>query len=81
MAISRRRIWGSFLLAPAAQAQEQTRDLDTIRHVAGAHGVPLTDDRLRILKPILENRKAQLDTLRRFAIDDVIEPTQGIPRK
>lgn len=81
MAVSRRRMWASLLLAPAAQAQDPAHDLDAIRHVAAAHGIPLSDDRLRVLKPILENRKTSLNNLRRFAIDDAIEPTQGIPRK
>jgi hypothetical protein len=69
MTFSRRRLWGSLLLAPAAQGQET------------ACGVPLSDGRLRVLKPILDNRKSQLDVLRRFAIDDAVEPTQGILRK
>lgn len=69
MTFSRRRIWGTLLLAPAAQAQDT------------ACGVPLSDERLRVLKPVLDNRKGQLDALRRFAIDDAVEPTQGILRK
>jgi hypothetical protein len=69
MAFSRRRLWGSLLLAPAAQAQET------------ACGVPLSDERLRVLKPVLDNRKSQLDALRRFVIDDAVEPTPGILRK
>ena len=81
MTFSRRRIWGTLLLAPAAQAQDTARELDAIRAVAAAHGVPLSDERLRVLKPILDNRKSQLDALRRFAIDDAVEPTQGILRK
>ena len=79
MAVSRRRIWGTLLLAPAAQAQ--TQDLDAIRAVAAAHGVPLAVERLPVLKPILENRRAQVESLRRFAIDDTVEPTQGIRRR
>jgi len=77
MAISRRRIWGSLLLAPAAQAQ----DLEAIRAVAAAHGVPLTGERLSVLQPIIENRRTQVEALRRFAIEDTVEPTQGIRRR
>jgi len=46
--------------------------------VSAAHGTSLSDDRLRVVKPVLENRLRQLQALREFEVDDSFEPTQGI---
>ncbi len=81
--MKRRHLFGSLLLAGAsrpkpAEAQETAASIDSLCHVAAAHGVRLTDDRIRILGPVLKNRQAQLNALRAFAIDDKVAPTPGI---
>lgn len=42
-------------------------------------GPALSEERRRLLAPILARRKAQWQSLRDFVIDDQIAPTQGIP--
>lgn len=82
MAVSRRRLLKSAALAvgarTAVEAAEPNTSLDVLRDVSAAHGTNLTDDRLRILKPVLEQRFPQLQALRAFEPDDAVEPTQGI---
>jgi hypothetical protein len=39
----------------------------------------LSDDRLRVIAPVLKNRLARLQALRDFEVDDSVAPTQGIP--
>ncbi len=41
---------------------------------AGAQVIKLSDERMRVLRPILERREAQLQALRDFSIDDSISP-------
>jgi hypothetical protein len=68
MTASRRRLLQSLPLSlVAAQAQEPAPH--PIPHV-----ITLSDERLRILKPVLERRQAQLKALRDFDIDDSIAP-------
>jgi hypothetical protein len=43
---------------------------DELRHVAAAHGLNLSDERLGVLLPVLERRQAQLRKLREFELDD-----------
>ncbi|MFN0103747.1 MAG: hypothetical protein ACKV2U_16880 [Bryobacteraceae bacterium] len=77
MAVSRRRLFraaavaGGFAL-PAAGQEE------TLGPVAAAHGVAMGEERLRALAPVLARRRAQLQTLRDFVIDDRVGPTQGV---
>lgn len=82
MNVSRRRLLQSLALAggsgAAAAAAEPALTLDTLRDVSAVHGANLSDDRLRVVKPVLENRLPQLQALRDFAIDDSVAPTQGI---
>jgi hypothetical protein len=81
-AVSRRRLVQSLALTGAysavADAAEPAITLDALRNVSAAHGTSLSDDRLRVVKPVLENRQRQLQTLREFEVDDTVEPTQGV---
>ena len=80
--ISRRRLFQSLALtagySAAAQGAEPVITLDALRNVSVAHGTNLSDDRLRVLKPVLEHRLPQLRTLREFEVEDAVAPTQGI---
>ena len=82
MTVSRRRLFQSVALAggcgAAAEGAEPTITLDVLRNVSAAHGTNLSDDRLQVVKPVLENRLPQLRSLRDFEVDDTVAPTQGI---
>jgi hypothetical protein len=82
MTVSRRRLFQSVALAAgnsvAVQAAESEITLEALRNVSVAHGTNLSDDRLRVVKPVLENRLAQVRALREFEIDDSVAPTHGI---
>ena len=82
MAVSRRQLVQSLALTGAygavADGAEPAITLDVLRNVSAAHGTSLSDDRLRVVKPVLESRQRQLQALREFEVDDTIEPTQGI---
>ena len=81
MIASRRRLLQSFVVSaaytPAAEVPDAIITIEALRHVSEAHGIHLGDDRLRVVKPVLEQRKSQLRTLRDFAIEDAVAPTQG----
>ena len=74
MAVSRRRLFQAAALAGGSG----TVPVDALRSVAEAHGRNLSDERLRIMKPVLEQRQAQIRALREFEVNDSIAPTQGI---
>jgi hypothetical protein len=82
MTVSRRRLFQSLALtggySAGAEGAETAIALDVLRHVSAAHGTNLSDDRLRVVKPVLEHRLPQLRALRDFEIDDNVPPTQGI---
>ncbi len=82
MTVSRRRLLQSFALAggygTAAEGAEPALPLEVLRHVSAAHGANLSDDRLRVVQPVLERRLPQLQALRDFELDDTVEPTPGI---
>ena len=82
MTVSRRRLLQSLALTggygTAAKGAEPAIALDVLRNVSAAHGTNLSDDRLRVVKPVLERRLPQLRALRDFEIDDTVAPTQGI---
>lgn len=82
MTVSRRRLLQSLALtagsSTAAEGAEPAIALEALRNVSAAHGANLSDDRLRIVQPVLERRAAQLQALRDFEVDDTVEPTQGI---
>ena len=62
----------------AAKGAEPAIALDVLRSVSAAHGTNLSDDRLRVVKPVLEKRLPQVQALRDLEIDDTIAPTQGV---
>ena len=82
MTVSRRRLFQSLALTAgygtAAEGAEPAITLDVLRNVSAAHGTNLSDDRLRVVKPVLEHRLSQLRALRDFEVDDTVAPTQGI---
>ena len=82
MTVSRRRLFQSLALTggygTAAGEAEPAITLDVLRNVSATHGASLSDDRLRVVKPVLEHRLPQLRALRDFEIDEAVAPTQGI---
>lgn len=82
MAVSRRRLVQSLALSTgfgaAADAAEPAVTLNVLRSVSVANGTNFSDERLRVIRPVLENRLPQLRTIREFDFDDSVEPTQGI---
>lgn len=62
----------------AADEAESAITLEALRNVSAAHGISLSDDRLRVVKPVLEHSLPQLRALRDFEVDDTVAPTQGI---
>ena len=82
MTVSRRRLFQTLALTAGYSTEVDAADpaisLDVLRSVSAAHGTNLSDDRLRIIQPVLENRLLQLRALRDFEIDDAVAPTQGI---
>ncbi|MBI1787127.1 MAG: hypothetical protein HYR60_06175 [Acidobacteria bacterium] len=82
MTVSRRRLLQSLALTggagPAAEGAEPGIPLEVLRSVSAAHGTNLSDDRLRVVKPVLDSRAGQLRAFRNFEIDDTVSPTLGI---
>jgi len=80
--MNRRRLLHSLALTgavgKAAEGAEVAIPLEVLRNVSAAHGANLSDERLTAVKPVLEHRLPQLRALRDFAVDDTVEPTQGI---
>ena len=82
MAFSRRRLLGYLAVTGgctrASGAPQPEAGLETLRNVAAAHGTPLSDDRLRVIKPVVEQRLSELRAIRDFEFDDSVAPTPGI---
>ncbi len=85
MAVSRRRLFKTVAVTAAfgapAEGADPTLSLEVLRNVSTIHGTSLNDDRLRILKPVLEQRQRQLQGLRAFQPADTTAPTPGILEK
>ena len=85
MAVNRRRWLQSLALTgaggSAAKAAESALTLEALRNVSAAHGTNLSDVRLRVVRPVIERRQADLRALREFEIDDSVAPVQGILEK
>jgi hypothetical protein len=85
MAVSRRRLFKTVALTtafgPPAKGADPVISLEVLRSVSIMNGTNLNDDRLRILKPVLEQRQGQLQGLRAFQPADTIAPTPGILEK
>ncbi len=81
MSISRRRLFQSVVVAggfaPAVEGAEPSITLEVVRDAAVAHGTHLSEERLRVLKPVLEHSLPQLRALRDF---DLTTPL-GRPRE
>ncbi len=81
MPVSRRRLMQSLVLTGAGssgmEAADPAIELDALRIVSAAHGTRLSDDRLRVVKPVLEQRLPQLRTFRDLEIDDAVAPAHG----
>jgi hypothetical protein len=82
MAVSRRQWLGSVALTvgcnTVAEGAETAISLEALRNLSAAQGTNFSDARLRVIKPVLEQRLSQLHTLRNFEVDDNVAPTQGI---
>ena len=82
MAVSRRRLVQSLALTGAcsrlAEGAEPPVTVEALRNVSAVHGSNLSEDRLRVVAPVLQNRLARLQVLRDFEVDDSVAPTQGI---
>jgi hypothetical protein len=76
MSIPRRRLLQAVVLAGgaggAADAQVSEPGTDALRNVSTFHGVSLSDERLGVLKPVLDRRLTQLRTIRSFEFDDTV---------
>jgi hypothetical protein len=78
MKVSRRRVLQSLALTGTAAEGAEGISLEALRHASAAHGTNLSDERLRVIQPVVERRLTQLRALREFEFDDTVEPTQGI---
>lgn len=79
--MNRRRLLHSLTLtggaATIASGQATAPSIEALRNVAIAHGVKLSEERLRVLQGTLDQRKARIQVVRDFEIDDSIEPANG----
>jgi hypothetical protein len=81
MRVSRRRLLEVLALTgtgSAVKGAEAEVTVENLRGMSAVQGTQLSEERLRILKPVVERRIRQLQPLRDFAFDDAIEPAQGI---
>ena len=82
MPITRRRLVHSLALAggykTTAEGAEPRITVDVLRDMSAVHGTNLSDDRLRVLAPVLKNRLTRIQALRDFEVDDSVTPTPGI---
>ena len=80
MQTTRRRAicWAVLGAGAAADAADADVNLAVLRSVSSWNGAALGDDRLRIVEPVIKQRRPQLERLRAFEIDDAVGPTQGI---
>ena len=79
MNVNRRRLLKSLALAGAgAGGADAAITVDSLRCVSEAHGTNLSDDRIRVLAPVLEHKAPQQRSIREFEVDDTVSPAQGI---
>ena len=78
---SRRRLLQTLSLVAAQNTvagrptdQERNFSIEILRNVSTMHGSRLTDERLEAIKPVLERQFAQLEAVRRFPLDERVEP-------
>ncbi len=81
MALSRRRLFQYVALtggcSSAAEA-DSAPGLEMLRNVSAAHGIKLSDERLRVIQPVVGQRLSELSGMRDLEVDDRIAPTPGI---
>ena len=79
--MNRRRLIHSLALtgggAAITSGQSPAPSIEALRNVSSAHGVKLSEERLRVLQGTLDQRKARIQVVRDFEIDDSIEPSNG----
>ena len=78
---SRRRLLQTLSLVAAQNTvacrqpdQERNFSIEVLRNVSTMHGSRLTDERLEAIRPVLERQLSQLDAVRRFELDERVEP-------
>ena len=78
---SRRRLLQTLSLVAAQNTvacrqtdQEHNFSIEVLRNVSIMHGSRLTDERLEAIKPVLERQFSQLEAVRRFELDERVEP-------
>jgi hypothetical protein len=78
---SRRRLLQTLSLVAAQNTiacrqtdQERNFSIEVLRNVSTLHGSGLTDERLEAIKPVLERQFSQLEAVRRFELDERVEP-------
>ncbi len=78
MTVGRRQLFQFLALAggcgATADAAEPAISLEVLRAVSLVHGTGLSEERLRVLQPVLEHSLPQLRALRDFEIDDAVAP-------
>ena len=62
------------------EAAEPSVNVEALRSASEMSGSRLSDERLRVVAPVLKNRLARLQTLRDFEVDDAIAPRHGVRR-
>jgi hypothetical protein len=82
MSVNRRRLFQSLALAsqyhPVLGGAELASNVDILRCVSAAHGSNLSEDRLRIVEPVIKQRAARVQALRNFEVEESVGLTQGI---
>ncbi len=81
MTLNRRRLFQYAALtggySTAAKGAEPAITLAILRDVSTLHGANLTDDRLRVLRPVLGQVLSRWRELRAFEVPPTTAPTQG----
>ena len=78
MSVSRRRLFQSLAVAGVAARAQETVTIEALRGTSQVHGTNLGEERLRVVRPVIEQRMARVKALRDFVLDDSVAPTQGI---
>ena len=65
-------------VAGVATGAEAAVSIEELRGASAVHGTGLSEERLRVTRPVLEQRMAKVKALRDFVLDDSVAPTQGI---
>jgi hypothetical protein len=82
MTLNRRRLFQYAVLtggcSTAADGAKPAITLAILRDVSTLHGANLTDDRLRVVRPVLEHVLSSWRELRAFEVPAATAPTSGI---